>query len=61
MEEGGMAERLNVPVLKTFFAVPASARKEIITSCQPIACSRFRSHLISLNFTDFDGSVVTKK
>jgi hypothetical protein len=56
-----MAERLNAPVLKTDFAIPASARKQTITSCQPIACSRFRSHLISLNFTVFDGFVVTKK
>ena len=27
IENGGMAERLNAPVLKTFFAIPASARK----------------------------------
>jgi len=27
IEGGGMAERLNAPVLKTDFAVPASARK----------------------------------
>jgi hypothetical protein len=27
IEDGGMAEWLNAPVLKTFFAIPASARK----------------------------------
>ncbi len=27
IEDGGMAERLNAPVLKTFFAIPASTRK----------------------------------
>jgi hypothetical protein len=27
VEDGGMAERLNAPVLKTFFAIPASTRK----------------------------------
>jgi hypothetical protein len=27
IEDGGMAERLNAPVLKTVFATPASTRK----------------------------------
>ena len=60
IEDGGMAERFKAAVLKCV-SVPSGKYikiKQILLPAKDL--HRFSSHLISSDFTQFDGAVVTK-
>jgi hypothetical protein len=54
-----MAEWLKAAVLKTESGYFVSASKFNKSFCEPAICAEIRVHLISLDFTVFERSVVT--